>query len=122
MLYTDLDELKAGFRTLTEDEEAIAINLLKEAAVIIDSYAPDASDEKKAVVSCRMVRRALGDGRTSGVPIGATQGSMSGLGYTQSWTIGTGGSVGELYIAKTDKKILGLGTKIGSKSPLEDLC
>ena len=46
----------------------------------------------KKIVSCRMVIRALGDGSVSGVPMGATQGSMSALGYSQSWTISGGGS------------------------------
>lgn len=66
-----------------------------------------------------MVIRALGI--DNDIPLGATQGSMSGLGYSQSWTIGTGGSVGELYLSKTDKQLLGGGNSIGSHSPLEDL-
>ena len=52
------------------------------------------------------------------IPIGATQGSMSALGYSQSWTTGTGSSVGELYLAKLDKKLLGVGNAIGASNPL----
>jgi hypothetical protein len=53
--------------------------------------------------------------------MGASQGSMSGLGYSQSWTISAGGSVGELYLGKADKQLLGYGNKIGSYSPTQEL-
>jgi hypothetical protein len=52
--------------------------------------------------------------------MGATQGSMSGLGYAQSWTISNGAS-GEIYLSKTDKQLLGHGNKIGSYSPVQEL-
>ncbi len=53
--------------------------------------------------------------------MGATQGSMSGLGYSQSWTISSGGSTGELYLSKTDKSLLGTNKSIGSYSPVQEL-
>jgi hypothetical protein len=62
----------------------------------------------------------MGDGEDAGVPIGATQGSMSGLGYSQSWTL-SNGSTGEMYLSKLDKQLLGYGNKIGSYSPVEEL-
>lgn len=107
-------------RTLTVDEQAVCATLLDDAAVIIDAFAASASAEAKQVVSCRMVIRALGDGSTSGIPMGATQGSMSGLGYSQSWTLGSG-AAGELYLSKLEKQMLGKGNSIGSRSPAEDL-
>ena len=107
-------------RTMSAEEQAVCASLLNDAAVMIDSCAPQASGEAKQVVSCRMVTRALGDGSMSGVPMGATKGSMSGLGYSQSWTI-SGGSVGEIYLSKTDKNLLGGGNKIGSYSPTQEL-
>lgn len=110
-------------RMLTEMSDAQLLYcavLLDDAAVLIDAYNEDASDEAKLVVSCRMVIRAMGDGETSGVPIGATQGSMSALGYSQSWTIGNG-ATGELYISKADKRLLGVGNSIWSYSPVEEL-
>lgn len=107
-------------RTMSTEEQSVCTTLLKDAAVIIDSYNADASSDSKLVVSCRMVMRALGDGETSGVPMGATQGSMSGLGYAQSWTI-SNGSTGEVYLSKIEKKLLGVGDKIGSYSPIEEL-
>lgn len=107
-------------RTLSSDEEAVCAVLLEDAAVMIDGIAPNASDSAKKVVSCRIVIRAMGDGSDSGAPIGATQGSVSALGYSQSWTL-SNGSVGELYIGKGDRQLLGLGRKIGSYSPVQEL-
>lgn len=95
--------------------------LIEDATVLIDSYNSTVDDSVKKVVTCRMVIRALGDGQDAGIPLGASQGSMSALGYSQSWTIGSGGSVGELYIGKTEKKLLGVSNAIGSRSPVEDL-
>lgn len=108
-------------RTMTEDEQQICSTLLDDAAVIIDVYNVDAAAEAKKVVSCRMVIRAMGDGDDGGVPLGATQGSQSALGYSQSWTIGSGGGAGELYLGKLERKLLGCGDKIGSYSPTEEL-
>lgn len=107
-------------RTMDTAELNVCSTLLDDAGVLIDAYALGASTEAKKVVSCRMVIRALGDGSSNGVPMGATQGSMSGLGYSQSWTI-SGGSVGEIYLSKTDKNLLGGGNKIGSYSPTQEL-
>lgn len=119
--YATVEDIESRIlRTLSEKEEAVAENLLDDAAVLIDSYNSNASAEAKKVVSCRVVIRALGDGDTS-IPMGATQGSQSGLGYSQSWTIGQGGSTGELYLGRTEKKLLGVGDLIGSHSPVEDL-
>jgi len=122
MAYATIADVQARLsRTLTDEEQRICGTLLDDAAVIIDTFAPDASASKKLVVSCRMVMRAIGDGEDSGFPMGATQGSMSGLGYSQSWTIGSGGTNGEIYLSKTDKRILGVGDHIGSYSPVEGL-
>lgn len=119
--YATAAEVAAGFRELDEDEQSRATALLDEAAVLIDAEAPDAANDVKKIVSCRMVRRALGDGGEAVVspPIGSTQGSMAAAGYSQSWTIGSGGSAGELFLSKIERKLLGLGNKIGARSPLE---
>ena len=121
--YATIEDVQARMgRQLTETEEQTCPVLLDDAAVLIDAAALNASDEAKKVVSCRMVIRALGDGGDAGgVPMGATQGSMSALGYSQSWTIGSGGATGELYLGKTDRQILGLGNQIGSYSPVQEL-
>ena len=121
MAYATVQDVQARMtRTLSDSEQSICSKLLDDAAVIIDTFNSSASADNKKVVSCRMVIRALGDGESSGIPMGATQGSMSGLSYSQSWTIGSGGGVGELYLGKLDKQLLGYGNKIGSHSPLED--
>ena len=108
-------------RTLTEDEQTVCTALLADAAALIDAVAIGAEETVKKIVSCRMVIRALGDGSASGVPMGATQGSQSALGYSQSWTIGSGGGAGELYLSKVDRQYLGKSNQIGSFSPLEAL-
>lgn len=107
-------------RTMSSAEQSVCTTLLDDAAVIIDAYNAAAPADAKKVVSCRMVMRALGDGESSGVPMGATQGSMSGLGYAQSWTL-SNGSTGEVYLSKIEKKLLEVGDKIGSYSPIEEL-
>ena len=121
MAYATYQDVQARMsRTMSADEQAICTNLLDDAAVIIDAYNSKAKADNKKVVSVRIVMRALGDGESSGVPMGATQGSMSGLGYSQSWTI-SNGSTGEIYLAKLDKKLLGIGDHIGSYSPIQEL-
>ena len=108
-------------RDLSADEQAVAAAMLEDAGVMLCTLAPKASAAAKRLVSCRMVIRALGDGSAAGVPMGATQGSMSGLGYSQSWTIGSGGGTGELYLSKAERQLLGLGNAVGSYSPVEAL-
>lgn len=121
MAYATVEDVQARMtRTMSESEQAICSTMLDDAAVIIDSFNKNASEDSKKVVSCRMVIRQLGDGSDSGIPIGATQGSMSGLGYAQSWTV-SNGSVGEVYLSKLDKQLLGVGNRIGSYSPVEEM-
>ena len=119
MAYASVNDVAARInRSLSGTEIEMCGTMLDDAAVIIDAYNSSASDEAKLIVSCRMVIRALGDGSTQGVPLGATQGTMSALGYSQSWTIGASGTAGELYIGKTEKKLLGAGERIGASNPL----
>ena len=121
MAYATIEEVQARMtRIMSDEEQGVCSNLLDDAAVIIDAYNRDASPEAKKVVSVRMVLRAVGDGTDAGIPMGASQGSMSALGYSQSWTIGAG-SAGELYLGKLEKKLLGAGERIGSYSPIQEL-
>lgn len=119
MAYATIADIKARTTdTITPAMESVITTQLEDAAVIIDSFNKDASADAKKVVSCRMIIRTLNiDG---GIPMGATQGSMSGLGYSQSWTM-SGGSNGELYLSKLDKQTLGGGNRIGSYSPVQEL-
>lgn len=120
MAYATVSDVQARMmRDLSVDEQAVCATDLDDAAIIIDSFNVDASADVKKTVSCRMVIRALGDG--SDIPMGATQGSMSALGYSQSWTMGAGASAGELYLSKLEKQMLGYANKIGSYSPVQEL-
>lgn len=105
---------------LTDEQFDICSALLEDVAVLIDAYKADASEAVKKVVSCSVVSRALASTGEIGIPVGATQGSASAMGYSQSWTIGNG-STGELYLSRTEKKLLGVSNSIGSHSPLEDM-
>lgn len=119
--YAKTEDVQARMtRPMSAAEQNVCGNLLEDAGVLIDAYRKTASDEAKKLVSCRMVARALGAGDMD-IPIGASQGSMSGLGYSQSWTMGTGGGVGELYLSKTERQLLGGGNSIGARSPLEGM-
>ncbi len=122
MAYATVADVKARTtREFTTDEENILSTLLEDAAVMIDGVAKSASDEAKLIVSCRMVIRAMGDSDGYGVPVGATQGSMTAGSYTQSWTMSGGGVSGELYLGKSDKALLGVANRIGSYSPVEGM-
>lgn len=85
--YAEVQDVEGGFRALTGDEETRCAALLDEAAVIIDAYNPDAGADAKRLVSCRMVRRQLGESSSEGgvsFPMGSTQGTATALGYSQS--------------------------------------
>lgn len=122
MAYATVSDVEARMlRDMSADERTVCGTLLEDAAVLIDAYNSDADSDAKKVVSCRMVMRALGDGEANGFPVGVTQGSMSGLGYSQSWSTGSMGANGEIYLSRTEKKLLGVGNKIGSYSPVMEL-
>ena len=122
MTYATVEDVQDGMiEVMTDDQRAVCAKLLEEASVIIDAYAPDAPEERKKVVSCRLLRRVLANTGDTGVPLGATQGTMTAGNYSQSFTFGSTGSVGEMWLDKYDKKLLGCGNRIGSHSPLEDM-
>lgn len=121
MSYATYEDVQKGFHALDTDEIEICEALLEEVAIIIDHYNSNASTDIKKLVSCRVVRRELSNrGDSMVVPSGASQGSVSAMGYSQSWTL-SGGSTGELYLTKLDKNLLGVGNAIGSYSPVESL-
>lgn len=122
MSYASVEEVAKGFRALSPQEESLCQALLEEAAVLIDAWGAGAAEDRKKLVSCRMVRRQLGDGEGGGplFPTGTSQGSASALGYSQTFSL-SGGSVGELYLSKLEKQLLGAGNKLGARSPLEEM-
>lgn len=103
-------------RIFDTTEKDICDVLLERAALEIDAYNDQASADAKKSVSVEAVARAMNE--TSDVPMGASQGSMSAMGYSQSWTMPSGGSVGSVYLSKADKKLLGIGNSIGASNPL----
>lgn len=116
MTYATVEDIETRMqRVFNESETAACKKLLEDAAVVIDSYNKDASEEVKHLVSCNILNRLMGE-TTTDVPMGANQGSISALGYSQSWTI-SNGSVGEIYLAKIDKRLLGVGNRIGCSNP-----
>ena len=122
MAYATVEDVEARMtRDLSTDEKAVCGTLLDDAAVLINAYVKYPNTDAAKTVSCRMVIRALGDGDGYGIPIGAQSGSMSALGYSQSWSVPSAGGNGELYISKTEKTMLGVGNRIGAYSPVEDL-
>lgn len=108
-------------KQMTEAQQSVCTKLLEGAARIIDSHNADALPDNKNEVSIRMVQRAIESSNLSDIPIGATQGSMAAMGYSQSWTMGSNASVGELYLNREERHLLGGSSKIGSHSPLEGL-
>lgn len=104
--------------TMTTAQQNICSKLLDDAGTIIDSFNVNATPDAKKLSSIRMVQRSMSI--DSDIPMGATQGSMSAMGYSQSWTMGTNTSVGELYLNRIEKKLLGYGNKIGVVPCLND--
>lgn len=122
MAYATASDVEARTtREFSRTELDVITSLLEDAAILIDAYNADASVEAKQVVSCRIVLRAMAAGDAYGVPMGAMQGSMTAGPYTQSWTVGSGGATGELYLGRTEKALLGSGSKIGVVSPYEEV-
>ena len=95
-------------RTFDTTETGICTSLLDEAGAIIDAYNANANADAKKTVSIRVVSRAIGTSDVD-VPIGATQGSMSALGYSKSWTRGAGASTGEFCRGKEESNVSGGG-------------
>lgn len=121
MAYATVEEVQSRMtRTMDSGERSVCGTLLDDVAVYLDAVALSAGEDAKKIVSCNMVIRAMGDGSESGIPLGATQGSQSALGYTQSWTL-SGGASGEWYLTKRDRQLLGMGNRIGSGSPLQGM-
>ena len=107
--------------TMSADQQRVCAALLDDVAILIDTYNDEVLEDVAKTISCRVVARALGDGSTdANIPVGATQGTVSALGYSQSWTIG-GGAAGEIYLTRAEKRMLGVGNKIGSWSPVQEL-
>ena len=123
MAYATVEDVETRLmKTLSESEQAVCEALLDDVALLIDNMNENAAADVKKAVSCRAVARIMSSGANDSIPIGASQGSMQALGYAQSWSMGSSGAIGELYLTKAEKQMLGIGSKIGSHSPVEDFC
>lgn len=121
MAYATVEDVQARLiTTMSADKRRVCSNLLDDVALLIDSYGTSVSLDVKKSVSCSAVIRALCATDDTGIPVGASQGSMSALGYSQTWTMSSG-STGELYLSKAERKLLGVSNRIGSYSPVEGL-
>lgn len=118
--YISKDDFEKNFRSLSDEEGKQFDEIAKEASALIDSYAPNADEERKIIVCMRVVRRALSNMQSDMIPMGATGGTYSALGYSQSFQL-SGGTIGEIYLGKTEKKMLGVSDKIGMSSVLENM-
>lgn len=119
MTYATVEDIEVRTqKTFNEAEREACEKLLEDVAVVIDCYNKAASEDVKKLVSCNIVNRLMTTSM-SDVPIGANQGSISALGYSQSWTV-SNGSVGEIYLTKLDKKLLGVGNHIGVSNPFAE--
>lgn len=120
--FVSVEQVESGFRTLSADERSKCEALIKEASIMVEAAAPAAGYDEKGLAVCRMVRRAIGSiGGANEAPMGATQGSMSALGYSQSWTF-SNGSAGELYLGKAERSLLGMSNRIGASNPYQEGC
>ena len=68
MAYASIEDVWKRKGTDISDTDYVTA-LLEDAAIIIDAYNHNATDEAKKLVSCNMVIRTLGS-REEGVPIG----------------------------------------------------
>ena len=117
MAYADVTDLEERWRTLSADEQARAAVLLEDASAMLSSMVVvDDSDQRQAamlrMVCCNMVARVM----SAGADAGATQASMTGGPYTQSWTYEA--PVGAMYLTKSEKAMLGVSAMaIGTIPP-----
>lgn len=115
-LYVTVEEIENGYRKLSEDESRLCNDLIAEASTLIDAYAMSANEEVKKIVAKRMIRRAIASSGAGTVPFGSNGGTVSAMGYSQSFTMS--GSVGEVYLSRAEKNMLGAKARIGFASAL----
>lgn len=102
MAYATTEDLERRWRPLTPDERQQADTLLKDAAIVLDTYRSCADEEILAIVSCNMVRRAM---NPDAFALG-----QDGYG-SQTWTPYT--AAGELVPDWKELKMLKSGSSVG---------
>ena len=119
MAYADVSDIEARWRALSTDEQARAAVLLDDASVQLSRLVTvDDSDQQQLaalkMVSCNMVIRVMSAGTSA--MFGATNASMTGGPYSQSWTYEA--PTGDMYLTKAERALLGVSsTVIGTIPP-----
>ena len=112
MAFATVADLEARWRALTPEEQALAAVLLDDAAVKLSAWEID-GDEKQAaklkIVSCDMVKRAMKAGESEMADVEEMTATMGPFGRTLRFS----SQVGELYVTKQEKKLLGGGSCAG---------
>lgn len=116
--YVTVEEIENGYRKLSDDESRLCTDLIAEASTLIDAYALSADEGIKKIVAKRMIRRAIASSGAGTVPFGSNGGTVSAMGYSQSFTMT--GTVGEVYLSRAEKNMLGSKARIGFSSSLEE--
>lgn len=113
MAYADVSDIEARWRALSTDEQARAAVLLDDASVQLSRLVTvDDSDQQQLaalkMVSCNMVIRVMSAGTSA--MFGATNASMTGGPYSQSWTYEA--PTGDMYLTKAEKALLGVSSTV----------
>lgn len=109
-------ETRTGKKFSADEKKRVEL-MISQAGTLIDSYNCDAPFDAKQMVSNNIVTRLLA-AEEAQIPMGVTQGSFSGLGYSQAYTFGSGTGNGEMYLTKADKHMLRVSDRIGASNPL----
>lgn len=121
MTYATVTDLAERWRPISTDEESLAETLLGDAALRIDRACPlpedPAEDDLRArlIVSCEMVKRAMV------MPdnlLGVTSYSDNTGPFQEQRTYGN--PMGNLYLTKEDKRLLGCGGQVAFTVPMHD--
>lgn len=118
MAYADVSDIEARWRALSTDEQARAAVLLDDASVQLSRLVTvDDSDQQQLaalkMVSCNMVIRVMSAGTSA--MFGATNASMTGGPYSQSWTYEA--PMGDMYLTKAERALLGVSAMIVGTIP-----
>lgn len=107
--YATWEDVEARWRALAASEQALATTLLEDAAVELDGTCPPSTPPTarelavRKIVSVRMVKRAMMS--PGGVGVNSVQ---QGAGPYQE-TVQFSNPMGDLYLTKADKRLLGCG-------------
>ena len=121
MAYADVSDIEVRLqRTLSPSETACAESLIEGASAVLDKlvdvdYADVEQQQLLNFVCTNMVCRVIS---ASGFDVlGASQASMTAGAYTQQYSFST--PVGDMYLTKLEKRLLGITTSYIGSIPAE---